>query len=94
MATDNSNVATGSNSAAASESQSLDVRDVLSGIVPEGGDADALGVYIAFETVGNNTVISVDADGPGPLAPVPIVTLANITGKTLQDLLNDVPADV
>lgn len=71
----------------------LRVQDVLSGIVPEGADAAALGACIVFETVGNDTVVSVDIDGAGPAAPLPIMTLANVAGKTLQDLLSDTPID-
>ena len=78
MATDNENMDT------------LNIQDVLQGITPEGADPGALGAYLIFETVGNSTVVSVDFDGPGPGALVQLVTLSNITGVTLQDLLNNV----
>ncbi|MGQ0751879.1 MAG: type I secretion C-terminal target domain-containing protein [Betaproteobacteria bacterium] len=70
-------------------SEVLKLHDVLSGIPLDG--ADSAGAYITFQTIGGSTVISVDADGPGPGQPVPVLTLANVTGKTLQDLLNDAP---
>lgn len=73
--------------------EALDIRDVLSGIPLDSADAGVLGAYISFQTVGNNTVIVVDTDGPGPAAPIPIATLANVTGVTLQQLLNDIPTD-
>jgi hypothetical protein len=65
----------------------LKVNDVLSGIALDA--SDTAGAYLIFETIEDNTVISIDADGLGPDAPVAVVTLANVTGKTLQDLLND-----
>ena len=67
----------------------LELTDVLSGIPIDG--ADTAGAYITFQTIGSSTVISVDADGPGPSHPVAVLTLANVTGKTLQDLLNEAP---
>lgn len=67
----------------------LNIQDLLQGIAPEGADAGALGVYLAFETVGDSTVVKVDFDGPGPGAPVQLLTLPNLTGVTLQDLLNN-----
>lgn len=73
--------------------EALDIRDVLSGIPLDGTDAALLGACISFQTVGNSTVIVVDTDGPGPAAPIPIATLANVTGVTLQQLLNDIPID-
>ena len=71
----------------AAQGEVLNLNDVLSGIPVHG--ADAAGAYITFQTVGGSTVISIDADGAGPADPVPVITLANVTGKTLQDLLND-----
>ena len=65
----------------------LELNDVLSGIPLQG--ADAAGAYITFESIGGSTVISIDADGAGPGEPIPVITLANVTVKTLQDLLND-----
>ncbi|MBI4204755.1 MAG: type I secretion C-terminal target domain-containing protein [Betaproteobacteria bacterium] len=92
MATDNTNSKTG-NDSTSQPGDVLNIRDVLSGIAPEGADAATLGACIIFETVGNDTVVSVDIDGAGPAAPLPILTLANVTGKTLQDLLSDVPTN-
>lgn len=69
----------------------LNVNDVLSGIPSEG--ADTAGAYLTFQTIGGNTVISIDADGAGPAAPVAVLTLANVAGVTLQHLLNDLPND-
>lgn len=83
MATDKSNTPV----------EALDIRDVLSGIPLDDADAGFLGAYITFQTVGNSTVVVVDTDGPGPAAPIPIATLANVTGVTLQQLLNDIPTD-
>jgi hypothetical protein len=84
--------AKGQDSTATTQSDVLNVSDVLSGIPTEG--ADTAGAYLTFETIGNSTVISIDADGSGPEAPVAILTLANVAGKTLQDLLNDIPMNV
>jgi hypothetical protein len=86
MATDNADKDEGASPA---EGDALSLNDVLSGVPIEGGDS--VGVYLTFQTVEGGTVISVDTDGPGPAAPIPILTLANVSGKTLQDLLNDVP---
>ena len=47
-----------------------------------------LGAYLKIETVGGNTVISVEAGAPAAIA-FPIVTLEGVTGVTLQDLLNN-----
>jgi hypothetical protein len=91
MATNNPNLDAGNDSTPRSEGDALKLEDVLQGIVPEGADAGALGVYLTFETVGNSTVVVVDFDGPGHAAPVPLVTLPNVTGVTLQDLLNNLP---
>lgn len=66
----------------------LSVQDVLSGVTMEGAEAATLGASLVFETVGNDTVISVDIDGTGPAAPLPILTLTNVAGKTLQDILS------
>ena len=71
------------------ETDVLNLNDVLSGIAVDG--SGTAGAYITFQTIGGSTVISVDADGPGPGHPVAVITLANVTGKTLQDLLNDAP---
>ena len=89
MATDNAKASEGT--PASAQGDVLKVNDVLSGIPSEG--ADAAGAYLTFQTIGGNTVISIDADGPGPAAPVAILTLANVAGVTLQQLLNDLPSD-
>jgi hypothetical protein len=91
MATDNANLDAGNDSTPRSEGNALKLQDVLQGIVPEGADAGTLGAYLTFETVGNSTIVSVDIDGSGPAAPVQLVTLPNITGVTLQVLLNNLP---
>ena len=91
MATDKANVDTGNDSTPRSEGDALKLEDMLQGMVPEGADAGALGVYLTFETVGDSTVVIVDFDGPGHAAPVQLVTLPHITGVTLQDLLNNLP---
>ncbi|MGQ0525377.1 MAG: hypothetical protein ACT4P8_17155 [Betaproteobacteria bacterium] len=70
----------------------LRVNDVLSGIPLEG--ADAAGACITFETIGTSTVVSIDPDGAGPATPIAVLTLANVTGKTLQDVLNEIPASM
>jgi Ca2+-binding RTX toxin-like protein len=67
----------------------LNVHDVLPGAAQGSTDAAALGVYLKVETVGSNTVISIDADGTGSGAPVAIVTLEGVAGVTLQQLLNN-----
>lgn len=66
----------------------LNLDDVLTGLSVGGGDN--AGACLLFQMVGNSTVISIDTDGPGPAAPIAILTLANVAGKTLQDLLNDI----
>ena len=91
MATDTTNVDAANDSTPRSEGDALNIQDVLQGIVPEGADAGALGAYLTFETVGNSTVVIVDLDGSGPSAPVQLVMLPNITGVTLQGLLNNLP---
>jgi hypothetical protein len=87
MATDNADK--GESASTAAKGDALSLNDMLSGVPVEGGDA--VGVYLTFHAVEGSTVISVDTDGSGPAAPIPILTLANVTGKTLQDLLSDVP---
>ncbi len=94
MATEQSHADKGTDGASTERGDTLNLQDVLSGIPLEGAAAANLGIYLVFETVGNNTVISVDPDGPGHPAPVPILTLANVTGKTLQDVLNEIQHDV
>jgi hypothetical protein len=89
MAADN---AKASESAATSaQADVLKINDVLSGLPSEG--ADMAGAYLIFQTIGGNTVISIDADGAGPAAPVAVLTLANVAGVTLQQLLNDLPSN-
>lgn len=66
--------------------ETLAVQDVLQGLHSE-GNADALGVYLRLESVGNDTIISVD---PGAFtASIPIATIDNVIGATLQQLLNN-----
>jgi hypothetical protein len=68
----------------------LNVHDVLAGTGVQGStDAGALGVFLKVETVGSNTVISVDADGGGGGAALQVVTLEGVSGMTLQQLLNN-----
>ena len=67
----------------------LDVRDVLSATHADGPGADSLGALLIFTTVGDHTIVSVDADGAGPEAALQIATLQGITGITLQQLLGD-----
>ena len=74
-------------------SEALDIREVLSEIMPEGADPGALGASLTFRTVGGDTVISIDTDAPGPAVHVNVVTLHNLTNVTLQDLLNAAPGD-
>ncbi|MND02440.1 hypothetical protein D3C83_218230 [compost metagenome] len=48
-----------------------------------------LGALLTFRTVGDRTIISVDADGTGPSDPVQIASLQGISGITLQQLLSN-----
>lgn len=64
----------------------LDLGDVLLGV--DVTDPN-LGAYLTVETVGSNTVISLDADGAGGGAAVAVVTLEGISGMTLQQLLTN-----
>jgi len=89
MATDKADADTVKDSTPRAEADALNVQDVLSGIVPEGAEAGMLGAYLTFETVGNSTVVRVDAGGAGAEAPLQIVTLEGVTGVTLQQLLNN-----
>jgi hypothetical protein len=89
MATDNTNAS--ESTTASDQGNALKVNDVLSGIPLD--PSDTTGAYLTFQTIGDTTVISIGA-GLGPEAPVAVVTLANVTGKTLQDLLNDIPMNV
>lgn len=66
----------------------LEVRDVLSATHFDRPDADSLGALLTFTTVGDRTIVSVDADGEGPAAALQIATLEGITGMTLQQLLS------
>jgi hypothetical protein len=90
MATDNPGTGEGNSTAAPSEV--LNLNDVLTGFAVEGGDN--AGACLTFQTVGDSTVVSIDTDGPGPAAPIAVLTLANVAGKTLQDLLNDIPLNL
>lgn len=73
---------------ARAEAEVLDVRDVLSMIPADPAQADSLGALLTFTTIGDHTVVSVDADGAGPSVAVQIATLQGITGMTLQQLLS------
>jgi len=68
----------------------LDVRDVLSATHFDRPDADSLGAQLTFTTIGDRTIVSVDAEGVDPVAPLQIATLEGITGITLQQLLNNI----
>jgi hypothetical protein len=87
MATDNPN--SGEGTATAAQGEVLNLSDVLSGV----GGGDSAGASLTFQTIGNSTVINIDTDGPGPAAHIAVLTLANVAGKTLQDLLNDPAAN-
>ena len=66
------------------QTEALGLQDVLPGV--DVSDS-SLGAYLKIETVDGNTVISVEADGSETVT-VPVMTLQDITGVTLQDLLN------
>ena len=70
--------------AAQMDADTLALQDVLQGLQ---SDAGALGVYLRLESVGSGTIISVD---PGAsTASIPIATIDNVIGVTLQQLLNN-----
>lgn len=71
------------------EGEVLDIRDVLSAVHFDQAGADSLGALLTFRTVGDRTVVSVDADGAGPDVAVQIATLEGVTGITLQQLLSN-----
>ena len=71
------------------EREVLDIKDVLLAIPFDRADADLLGALLTFRTVGDSTIVSVDADGSGPTAPLQIATLEGVTGVTLQQLLSN-----
>ena len=64
------------------------VRDVLPPAAGESADLDTLGAYLSFETIGGDTVVTVDASGTGGAAAITVLTLEGITGVTLRQLLN------
>lgn len=68
-------------------SETLALQDVLRGVQSD-VNADDLGAYLSFESIGSRTVVSVDTDGVGPSAPIAIATLDNVIGVTLQQLLS------
>jgi len=70
------------------EGEVLDIRDVLAAVPFDRADAGSLGACVVFETIGDSTVVSVDADGNGPAVTLPVATLAGVTGVTLQQLLS------
>ena len=90
MATNHAGQGEGTSTAARGDV--LNLNDVLTGFAVDGGDN--AGACLTFQTVGNSTVVSIDADGPGPAAQIAVLTLANVAGKTLQDLLNENPLNV
>ena len=92
MSTDSTNPATGDQDGAGAQGEALKVQEVLSGMRSEG--ADVLPAHLTFDTVGGDTVVSVDLDGVGPSAPVAIATLEGITGVTLQQLLSNGSLDI
>ena len=70
--------------AAQTATETLAFQDVLQGMH---SDACALGVYLRLESVGEDTIISV---APGTFtASIPIATIDNVIGVTLQQLLNN-----
>jgi hypothetical protein len=83
-------MATNDDASTESTPEVLDVRDVLSATHFDRPDADSLGAQLTFTTVGDRTIVSVDAEGVDPVAPLQIATLEGITGITLQQLLNNV----
>ena len=70
------------------EAETLALRDLLQGAQSE-QETDTLGACLSFESVGNSTVISVESDGSGPTGSIPIATIDNVIGVTLQQLLNN-----
>ena len=82
-------MATNRENAPTVEGEVLDVRDVLTAVHFDRADADSLGALLTFTTVGDRTIVSVDADGGGPAVPLQIATLEGITGITLQQLLSN-----
>jgi Ca2+-binding RTX toxin-like protein len=68
----------------------LNLHDVLQGTLAQNSaDPGTLGAHINVQTVGSNTVISIDADGGGSAAPVQVVTLEGVSGVTLAQLLQN-----
>ena len=87
MSTDTTNPGTGDQNGAGAQGEALKLQEVLSGVQSEG--ADVLLARLMFDTIGGDTVVSVDLDGVGPSAPVAIATLEGIAGVTLQQLLSN-----
>jgi hypothetical protein len=67
----------------------LDIHDVLTATHFDRPDADSLGALLTFTTIGDRTIVSVDAEGVDPVAPLQLATLEGITGITLQQLLSN-----
>ena len=67
----------------AQQAQSLCLEDVLRGDASNVGS----GAFLSFETVGHDTVVSIEANGVGPALSFPVATLEGVTGVTLQQLL-------
>ena len=94
MSTDTTNPGTGDPDGAGAQGEALKVQEVLSGVQSEGAGANLLLAHLTFDTVGGDTVVSVDLDGVGPSAPVAIATLEGVTGVTLQQLLSNGSLDI
>ena len=69
----------------------LGVRDLGFHVIAAGVElgADSLGAQLTFTTVGDRTIVSVDAEGVDPVAPLQLASLEGITGITLQQLLSN-----
>ena len=84
-AANTNDIAAASVTAEQSDAEVLALHDVLR----SEASPDANGICLSFESVGNGIVIRVDADGAGPVASIPIATIDNVIGLTLQQLLNN-----
>ena len=71
----------------------LVLQDVLQEVRND-ANAEGLGAYLSFESIGNSTVISLDANSGRAAEPIAIATLEIVSGITLQQLLssNDIHA--
>ena len=68
--------------------EALALQDVLQDVQSD-ANADALGVHMNFASVGNTTVVSIETGMSGAEAPILVARIDNVTGMTLQQLLND-----